>query len=596
MGYRMQIVERAFARVSIAAKLAVLSGFFVVVIGTVGAIGYSQIGAVEDRVLALSEKNLPLTEKVQTTKTHTLEAAIAFMHAAQTGERMAADMEGEAGKAEERFETWRGRFSELMDTAQQQLKTVDERMAALKRDATRGEQQAFWGKTLDEVHDIEKQTKTFREHASEVLAALDGGGASDIHARVLEAEGESEKIAKEIDEVAAQLTEHAQEVAHQADMLGQQAMRLLLGVGGGAVVLGLVVAALMTRVIAGPIRRAAAALTALREGDTSQTLPAVGRDETAKLAEAYETLRERTQEGERLRRENEETQRRAEEERKQAMTQLADEFEREVGAVIQSVASASTELGEVATSLGSSAEEAGQQATSVSSSAEQASANVNTVASSTQELTNSIHEISQRVDEAAQKAKGAVETANTANQKITSLDEAAEQIGEVVQQIQDIAEKTNLLALNATIEEARAGEAGKGFAVVADEVKSLASQTHKATEDISQRIQRVQSETKEAVSAINDVGQIIHQIDEAAGNVASAVEEQDSATRDISRNAEEASMGTTNVAEGITNVSDAAKQVGASATQVQTSVGDLSQQAENLRKQADSFVERVRAA
>lgn len=187
--------------------------------------------------------------------------------------------------------------------------------------------------------------------------------------------------------------------------------------------------------------------------------------------------------------------------------------------------------------------------------AQQARYNVETVAAAAEELTYSIREISERVAESSRIAAQAVAHANHSNEIVNGLNKASERIGNVVSLITDIAGQTNLLALNATIEAARAGEAGRGFAVVASEVKSLADQTAKATEEISQQISTIQSSTGSAVKAIHDIGTTIGKINEISTAIAAAVEEQSAATGEISRNIQHAASGTQAVAESITKLS-----------------------------------------
>ena len=188
-----------------------------------------------------------------------------------------------------------------------------------------------------------------------------------------------------------------------------------------------------------------------------------------------------------------------------------------------------------ADTMTATADETHQRSTVVAAASEEASTNMQTVASATEEMTTSVAEISRRVVHSAEIATSAVEQADATNQKIEGLAEAAQKIGEVVNLINDIADQTNLLALSATIEASRAGEAGKGFAVVASEVKSLAGQTAKATEEISAQIGAMQKSTEEAVAAIQEIGKTIGEISEVATTVASAVEEQDAATREDRR-------------------------------------------------------------
>ena len=193
-------------------------------------------------------------------------------------------------------------------------------------------------------------------------------------------------------------------------------------------------------------------------------------------------------------------------------------------------------------------------------------------------------------------AGGAVEQAERTNRHVQGLAEAAQKIGDVVKLISDIAAQTNLLALNATIEAARAGDAGKGFAVVASEVKNLATQTAKATEDISQQIASIQGATGEAVTAIQGIGKAIVDINQVASSIAAAVEEQNASTREIARNVQEASAGTQEVSSNISGVTQAASETGASARQMLDAAKGLSHQTETLRGEVARFLTQIRAA
>ena len=188
---------------------------------------------------------------------------------------------------------------------------------------------------------------------------------------------------------------------------------------------------------------------------------------------------------------------------------LADEFDASVGSVVQSVSSTSTEMLDSATAMSTTAEEATQRSQTVAAASEQASTNVQTVASAAEELSSSIDEIGRQVTKSSEISANAVKEAHNADEMIQGLASAAQQIGEVVELITDIAEQTNLLALNATIESARAGDAGKGFAVVANEVKTLASQTSKATEEISRQIGDIQGAYVQNLKKLSTYGQAI---------------------------------------------------------------------------------------
>ena len=213
----------------------------------------------------------------------------------------------------------------------------------------------------------------------------------------------------------------------------------------------------------------------------------------------------------------------------------------------QSLAAASEELGTVAQHMSMNSEETAVQAAAVSSSSEQVSRNVATVAASAEEMNISVKEIAKNASDAARVATTAVRVAEETNRTVAKLGESSVEIGKVIKVITSIAQQTNLLALNATIEAARAGEAGKGFAVVANEVKELAKQTAVATEDISQKIEAIQNDTKAAVNAISQIGQIIGQINDFQNTIASAVEEQAATTNEIARSASAASKNSTEI-------------------------------------------------
>lgn len=274
--------------------------------------------------------------------------------------------------------------------------------------------------------------------------------------------------------------------------------------------------------------------------------------------------------------------------------QMADDFEKNIGTVVETVSSASTQLQQNSQTLAAGAEETTKQALSVSSAAEQASRSVQSVAAAAEQMSKSVEEISHRVQESASIAKRAAGEANKTNELMGVLSKSSEEIGQVVKVIASIAQQTNLLALNATIEAARAGEAGKGFAVVANEVKELARQTSKATEDINQRITSVQKETGNAVRATEEITDVINQLSDISTKVASSVEEQNAATGEISRSSTEAAKGTREVTQNISQVSSVAEDSGRGATEIQNASGLLSKEAVNLKTAADQFLKKMR--
>ncbi len=249
----------------------------------------------------------------------------------------------------------------------------------------------------------------------------------------------------------------------------------------------------------------------------------------------------------------------------------------------------SSSLSEVSQQMAGNAEETAAQAGVVSAASEEVSKNVETVATGAEEMHSSIKEISHSANEAAKIANEAVRVAQNTNQTVGKLGESSAEIGQVIKVITSIAEQTNLLALNATIEAARAGEAGKGFAVVANEVKDLANQTAKATEEISEKIEAIQTDTGGAVSAIAEISDVINRISDISNTIASAVEEQTATTSEIGRNVTEAAKGTQEIAENITGVAQAAQSTTQGAGDTQTASGELSRMATELQQLVGQF-------
>ncbi len=274
------------------------------------------------------------------------------------------------------------------------------------------------------------------------------------------------------------------------------------------------------------------------------------------------------------------------------LAQLLANLRSSVGAIAgnaRELAGASEELSAVSTQMSANAEETAAQAGVVSAASEQVSKNVQTVATGTEEMSASIREIAKNASEAARVAQTAVQVAQSANATVGKLGESSAEIGKVIKVITGIAEQTNLLALNATIEAARAGEAGKGFAVVANEVKELAKETAKATEEIGRKIEAIQQDTRGAVDAIKQIGEVIDKVNDISGTIAGAVEEQTATTNEMSRNVAEAAKGSGEIAQNITAVAQAAGSTTEGAGNAQKAASELARMASELQQLVAQF-------
>jgi len=407
----------------------------------------------------------------------------------------------------------------------------------------------------------------------------------------------SNEISEELEAIRAtqrdKLLENREKIAATSSSTITQSMT----VAGIAVLTGALLAWLIGRGITRPVAAMTNAMTKLAGGDTSVAIPArQNTDEIGEMARAVQVFKDNMVETERLRAEQEEQKRRAEAEQRRATLAMADDFEAAVGAIVHGVSSQANELQSTAQLMSATAEETERQSTAVAAASEQASTNVQTVASAAEELSSSIAEIGRQVATSADITARAVDDTRRTNDQIHGLAEAAQSIGDVVKLISDIASQTDLLALNATIEAARAGEAGRGFAVVASEVKSLANQTAKATEEIRTKIAEMQVATGRSVDAVKDIGETITRINEIATTIASAVEQQGAATREIARNVQQASCGTADVSKNIGAVTKAANDTGLASNQVLGTAGQLAEQADALKSQVETFLANIRAA
>ena len=391
-----------------------------------------------------------------------------------------------------------------------------------------------------------------------------------------------------------------QHIAARMDNLRNEtetASIVMIAIAAVTIAFGIFAYAFAARTISYRICRIAKVTDALAAGDASVDIPQwSSRDEIGALTAAVRVFKDNLIERQRLQGEQAAMREKAEEEKRAAMAELADDFERNVGTIADAVSKAVGDLQSASRTMTSSSEETSGKAASVSRLSDETNGNVQSVASATEELASSVQEVGRQVAQSSEMSTRAVGEAQATVDRVNALSSAASRIGDIITLIQDIAEQTNLLALNATIEAARAGEAGRGFAVVASEVKTLAEQTAKATTEISEQIGEIQSTTSQSSEAIGTISSTITNLNDIASAIAAAVDEQSAATQEIARSVNQAAEGTLAVTDAVGDIRNMATSTTSSSGKVLSSAEALAGQADRLRTEMETFLKQVRSA
>lgn len=371
-------------------------------------------------------------------------------------------------------------------------------------------------------------------------------------------------------------------------------LTIIAVVGIVAVILGSLVAYFLANGLARPIATLTQTMKRLSDDELSVEIEGIERkDEIGSMAQAVEIFKQNGIERAELA-----VQTRAQEKESQAVHQATEKaienFKTASNNILEVLENTVESMQSSAKHLGDMSGDARHKATEVDSEATRTTENFETVAAATEELSSSIQEISVQVSKASDVVQTASEKTQDSVREVENLATAGEKIGAVVGLIQDIAEQTNLLALNATIEAARAGEAGKGFAVVAAEVKQLAEQTSKATDEIGQQVNGIQSSTQRAVTAIREIASVSDELDSVTTTIASAVEEQGASTGEIAQTSTGAASSMARLAAGISDVSNAIYVANDTAGSVLSSSDDIAAQTVRIKEAVEEFYASLR--
>ncbi|WP_343563037.1 methyl-accepting chemotaxis protein [Kiloniella sp. b19] len=352
---------------------------------------------------------------------------------------------------------------------------------------------------------------------------------------------------------------------------------------------------IVVKQVVNPLEKIRATLIELASGNLEAWVPNIeGKGELPDMARAVYKFKQETRAANAYREEQEEFRLQTKKEQAEALSSLADNFETTVGSVIDALSSSATELSATSGEVSSIATRTATNSTDVQHSANEAGEEIESVTAAVSEINRAIVEMSAQVRETSQLTNEAALKATDAGEKVAALNAASAKIKSIVELIADIANQTNLLALNATIEAARAGEAGKGFAVVANEVKSLASQTQKATEEISTHVGTMLSEIESSTEAVNTINTAVENTNSTMTQIAGAVEEQASATSEVSKAANHAAEKIRSVVSAINTVSTDANSTGGATEEMQMAIDELSKNSNLLSQETNRFIEGVR--
>ncbi|MFA6268062.1 MAG: MCP four helix bundle domain-containing protein [Pseudolabrys sp.] len=558
------------SRLSIRTKLIALVSLLLIALTAMGAFAVIEMRAINSAAQVIKTSWLPSIRLVGELRTQSARyRAVLRDYLTEPDEKFMADIQRNLDARAKDYETANKAYESLISSAEE---------AALYKE-------------------LSETWKTFREAADEVIAHArkhETAQARAVNAQRAtiagrKMDGVLAKIVQINDKGAAASGQHAESSYEMAFRIVAAALVIM-------VLIGLCAAVLIVRDVAHGIASVLTPMRALATGDLSAEVPHQGEsNEVGQIADTVQVFKNAM-----IAKKSADEAAAAEAGAKMRRAEMLDKatrnFEAMIGELIGSLSSASTEMEATASTLTNAADVTRQLSSEAANTSRDVSESIQSTATATEEITSSVNEIGRQVLESSRVARVAVQQAEKTDASITELSKAAARIGDVVKLITAVAEQTNLLALNATIEAARAGEAGRGFAVVAAEVKALASQTAKATDEITVQIAGMQAATGASVATIKEISSTIDLMSEISSTIAAAVEEQGAATQEIARNVQQAAELSARVAANITDVDRGNSETGAASAQVFSAAQSLSKESNHLQTEVHNFLSTIRAA
>ncbi|MGB0370901.1 MAG: methyl-accepting chemotaxis protein [Opitutales bacterium] len=543
----------------------------------------TQIRAIGKEMEDIAERDLPLTQALEHVTVHELELQIHFEKALRLGLE-------DSQESKDYFAKTTKEISSIKEKIKQEVEEVITMTGnVLSEDvakATRDEFQLI----QDEMLAITKEYADYKKHLETTIALIEKdtrrfteGYSDEIHEEIEISEKLQEHLAHKVEGVLEEITSFTIRAAREAVEHEHHAEEMLASIKWIAACIALTLGIIISLGVTRPVGKLINAMKRISAGDLDTHIPKTFfDDEVRDMSIAMEYFRAQAKKAKEL----DEKQKL----RQSEINQLIGIFGSSIGGVFNSILQSSKTVVDRATSMRALSEENSNSSSQLEMEARDSENNTSAINSSTQQMAQAVEEISTQINRAATLTRDATEMAHKSQQEVVRLTKIADEVGAVIDLIGDIASRTNLLALNATIEAASAGEAGKGFAVVASEVKELSRQTHGATEEVTEKITRIQEASGESEKSMNEIVALIGRINESTTNIASAVEEQSATTSEIADGLQIITGAAQNVSVAVHSINEKSVDVTQSSDEVHSNAESMMNESESVQREVEMFL------